>query len=338
MTNQVSVVIPAFNAADWIGAALTSVVRQSYSSDKLDIVVVVDGSTDRTEEVATRTLAASPIPHAVLRNQVSEGPSGARNRGWRHARSRWIQFLDADDLLEPSKIERQVNVALSQPDGAVFYSPWGRLRQSAGEWKEDTSWVDPTIGDDPLLDVLRSDNFMQLGSLLFSRTALETIGGFNSSYRLIEDVECLMRVAMNGGRFVRVPSERPLSWYRQREQSLSRQSQQRFIYGCVRNAQFAEGYWRERDQLTPDRVAAIVDVYSMAIKYYADHDTDSFETLTQTLLQLQPAYTPRGSLALRLLTRVGGYERAERYAARYRRFKRALTESPAPASRFERPS
>src|SRR5947208_3206068 len=107
----VSVVVPALNVAEWIGLSLSSVVAQTYPKEQLEIIVVDDGSTDQTMREAQRVLAKSGIAHDVLNNPRRRGPAAARNRGWHRATGSWIQFLDADDLLDPNKIELQAREA-----------------------------------------------------------------------------------------------------------------------------------------------------------------------------------------------------------------------------------
>jgi glycosyltransferase involved in cell wall biosynthesis len=336
-TVPVSIVIPAFNVAKWIDATLASVYRQTYPHDQLDIVVVEDGSSDRTEAIARASLDSTDIRHIVLRNPTPQGPSAARNRGWRHARGTWIQFLDADDLIEPDKIAMQSAVAQhAAPDVAAVFSPWGRLVQSGRDWTSEPSETAPAIGNDPLLDILRADNFLQLGCLLFERTWLERVSGFSDQFRLIEDVDLLMRIVVEGGRLQSVPSVRPLSWYRQREGSLSRESSAAFMDGCVRNAKFAEAYWRGRHQLTPSRVELLAGIYFAATRFYAEPDPERFRALTRDLYDLNPHFVPDRPSTLRLLTRWVGYSRAERCAVQYRRFKRALFKTAAPDAHASR--
>src|SRR5262245_30602775 len=95
---RVSVVMPAYNSVRWIEETLASVLAQTVGPERLEIIVVDDGSTDGTAEVAERWLSKTPLSWRVFRQQ-NRGPGAARNVGWQAARARWIQFLDADDLI-----------------------------------------------------------------------------------------------------------------------------------------------------------------------------------------------------------------------------------------------
>src|SRR5258708_40363258 len=106
----VSVVIPLFNAEDWIEDTLRSVQAQQLDPKELEVLIVNDGSTDRGVERAAAVLSTSRIPYRFI-GGPNRGPSHARNLGWRLARAPWIQFLDADDLLSPDKISTQLRAA-----------------------------------------------------------------------------------------------------------------------------------------------------------------------------------------------------------------------------------
>jgi hypothetical protein len=192
-------------------------------------------------------------------------------------------------------------------------------------WKPQTPHVEPAIGADPLVDVLRPDNFMQLGSLLFSRAWLVKTGGFVEPYRLIEDVDLLMRIVISGGVLRPAAACHPLSWYRQRADSLSRESRARFTDACLRNARVAEKYWTDRHELTRPQAQVLVAVYYMGARYYAEHDSEAFRSVVQDIYRVEPAFLPSGPASLRVLTRLIGYPRAERCSVRYRSLKRALS-------------
>jgi len=319
---DVTVVVPALNAEQWIGDALSSVVAQTYPQDKLEVVVIDDGCTDRTVEEARQVLAPSGCAYSVLHSMSPHGPSAARNRGWRSGRGQWVQFLDADDLLEPEKLSLQMKVASTiGPNVAAIYSAWGRMASRAGV-REVESIAIPAIGADALLDILRPPNFMQLGSLILSRAWLERTNGFVESYWLTEDVDLLMRMVVLGGTLHHVVSDRPISWYRQHPGSISRQDTREFMHACVRNLRAAEMHWRTENALTPHRVRTLVELYFGPVRFFAEHDPRAFEEVLGTIEALAPASLPSGPRTLRWLSRLVGYRKAERCAVTYRRLKR----------------
>jgi glycosyltransferase involved in cell wall biosynthesis len=108
-TPQVSVVIPAYNCAAYVGQAVDSVLRQTYTD--WEIIVVDDGSRDDTKLILEQY--GDRIRYIYQQNQ---GVSIARNRGIELARGEFIAFLDADDYFLPDKIAAQIAVFAAQPN------------------------------------------------------------------------------------------------------------------------------------------------------------------------------------------------------------------------------
>jgi len=107
----VSILIPAYNSEEWIAETIQSAVAQTWA--RKEIIIVDDGSRDRTAEVA-RSFASQNVKVVSTQNQ---GSSAARNFAFRLSQGDYIQWLDHDDLLAPDKIERQL-AALRRTDGA----------------------------------------------------------------------------------------------------------------------------------------------------------------------------------------------------------------------------
>src|SRR6266446_3707107 len=321
----VSVVIPAFNAADTIADALKSVLDQSLGGDKLELVLVNDGSTDETRSVSEAVLRKSDIPWRII-DLPNSGPSAARNAGVQVARSGWIQFLDADDLLAPNKLA--VQVSNNPRDVAVIYSPWQMLRRHDGEWRPDGTIKQPSIVGDPTLALLKAGNFVAMGSQLFRRTWLRRVRGFNEQRRFIEDVELLLRIAMAGGKFLRADSEAPLLFYRVHEDSLSHTSRRGFVDGCVDNAKMVEAYWREKSQLlSQEQSRLLTEIYGQGARFYYEHSQAQFRQIYDRLLTIDTKYLPSSPKPLRALSRLLGYPRAEALALAYHNVKSRFLKS-----------
>jgi glycosyltransferase involved in cell wall biosynthesis len=312
----VSVVIPAYNAEEWIAESIESVLRQTYQD--LEVILVDDGSSDRTVEIAEHILKSGRLRYQILR-QENRGPSVARNRGWRAARGTWIQFLDADDLIHPRKIETQI-IEGSGSAVDVIYSDWQRLRWTGDTWEKEKYIYKPVI-EGPA-DLLRNENFIALGSQLISLSALRRLGGFDDTHRLIEDVELYIKIAVGGGVFVKVASSGPLFWYRDRPQSLSKSDPRQFVEAYLRNARLVLQHILHSGQCSPKSVEAVVDVYSQAARHFAAHDWKRFEQFLTEIEALRPGFLPKAPLALRRLSRVVGYKNAERIGVFYRGMKR----------------
>ena len=316
----VSVVIPAYNAENWVAETIESVLEQTHS--ELEIIIVDDGSTDGTVAVAKRSLQHARIPYVILQ-QDNAGAAGARNRGWRVARGPWVQFLDADDLLEPAKIERQLETASVEQTADVIYSDWQKLVWK-GAW-EVAERRSPVIGEDPLPDVLSDKRFLHLSCLLFRATGLQAVAGFDKEHEPIEDVGLCVKIAIAGAKFVKAPSVSPMSFYRDVPRSFSKRDHRRFTESCIKNAKLAERYLRENGKNSSEIVNAIIEVYYMGARFFAGHDWERFEELVSDIEHLRPAFVPRVPMKLNFLSRMTGYRRAERLAVLYRRGKNLST-------------
>lgn len=321
----ISIVIPAYNAAAFIGQAIGSILKSDYPHDQLEISVVDDGSTDATVDQARAVLAGARIPWTI--HQCDRGgPSRARNLGWRLSRGEWIQFLDADDTLAPSKLFHQAEAARNLSKVvAVVYSTWAPVEQRPGQPPVIRAARLPVIGPDPLIDLLKTENFIATGSQLFRRTWLEQVGGFDESYRLLEDVDLAVRIAMAGGVFVSTAASQPLFFYHQRGGSWSRSNRAGFIHACVRNARLAETFWeRTQGALRSEQRSLLLVIYGNALRAFYETERREFWALLRHVHQLDPGYYPAQPAPLSWLSRGVGYPTAERVALCYRRVTRRV--------------
>ena len=105
---MVSIVMPSYNTARYIGNSIESVLAQTYTD--WELIIVDDCSTDDTDEVIKKYLEDPRIRY--LKNECNSGAAVSRNYALREATGRWIAFLDSDDLWHPEKLERQINFML----------------------------------------------------------------------------------------------------------------------------------------------------------------------------------------------------------------------------------
>jgi len=201
MKPLVSIVIPAYNAEKLISFTLESAIAQTWP--RKEIIVVNDGSTDATAEVARR-YGCRGVTVVSTENQ---GVSAAKNRGLQVSQGDYIQILDADDILAPDKIERQV-AALREGDSkrillssawAHFFFRTRRARFAPTELWQDLSPVEW------LLRKMGHGLHMQPGTWLTSRELIEAAGLFDQRLHYDDDGEyfCRVLLASEGTRFVR---------------------------------------------------------------------------------------------------------------------------------------
>lgn len=207
MTPLVSIVIPCYNAAAWLAATLESAVAQTWPYR--EIIVVDDGSTDDSI-----TIAAKFAEHGVqLIRQRNAGAAAARNTALRAARGEYVQFLDADDLIAPEKIARQLAVLANAPSGTVAAGAWGRFaaNPAAAHFERQPVWADHAPLD-WLVASLSGQGMFPPIVWLTPRAVLDRAGPWDESLSLDDDGEYFARVLMAspGIRFV----DGAVSYYR----------------------------------------------------------------------------------------------------------------------------
>jgi glycosyltransferase involved in cell wall biosynthesis len=196
----VSILIPAYNAEALIGYTLQSAVAQTWPNK--EIIVVNDGSTDRTAEVA-RGFASKQVKVVSTENC---GLSGAVNNAYKLCQGDYIQELDADDILGPDKIERQL-AALQETDSKriLLSSPWAffYFRTRSAKFVPNSLWQNLSPVE-WLLRKMGENLHMQNATWLVSREITEAAGPWDESLQYDQDGEYFSRVilASEGTRFV----------------------------------------------------------------------------------------------------------------------------------------
>src|SRR5215831_2631511 len=175
---RVSVVIPMYNAAQWIEATLESVFQQTYPHSNIELIVVDDGCQDNSASIARSLLDAHDVHGRVIALERNMGLAAARNAGWKSASGEWIQHLDADDLLAPNKLELQAACAAGAADSvAVIYSPWQHFALREDRWVPVGEVEAPYVDVDPVVQILQEFAFGYFGPTLIRRSFLKKIGG-----------------------------------------------------------------------------------------------------------------------------------------------------------------
>ena len=200
MRPLVSILIPAYNSEEWVGAAIASAVGQTWR--RKEIIVVDDGSTDGTLAIARHF---EPKGVRVV-TQSNQGAAAARNTASSLSRGDYIQWLDADDLLSPDKITLQMQAAEETRDRrTLLSSPWAsfRYRPAKGKFISTPlcSDLDPT---EWLTRKWEGNWHMQTATWLISRELTEAAGPWDTRLTFDDDGEYFSRVinASNGIRFV----------------------------------------------------------------------------------------------------------------------------------------
>lgn len=207
MSPAVSILIPAHNAAPWIDATLESALAQSPPGG--EIIVVDDGSTDGTLDRA-RTFGARGV---TILTQPNRGAAAARNAALRAARGDWFQFLDADDLLAPEKLARQLARAGADGPDFAYAARWSRFYASPADAAFPPQRL--CVDADPVpwvVEKFEHNAMMHPAAWLISRALAERAGPWDETLSLDDDGEYFTRVVL-ASRGVRTCQD-ALSYYR----------------------------------------------------------------------------------------------------------------------------
>lgn len=327
MLPLVSIVVPMYKTAAWVGSTIESIVRQTYPADRMEIIAIDDASPppDDSADIARRILEQHPHASRVVIREKNGGLGSTRNVGWRSAKGDWIQFLDADDMLAPHKLELQATRAMdAAPDVAVVYSNWRSFELIEGTWQPTGPIQSPYVDDNPVVQMLKEPTFGYVGPTLIRRTFLESVGGFFEQPNLGEDFDLMLRIAMAGGRFQQVQSEEVAFLYRQTPGSqwkgyIKNKVALRNLLWTFRKA---HEFLRERSSmgsLSADARTALIGRYSRFAEPIAMVDAETYKQVERWLNELGEPLPIGLNSRVRTLSKRFGFPTVVRARSAYRR-------------------
>lgn len=300
--DTVSVLIPCKNAAPFLAETLESALGQTWRP--LEVIVVDDGSADASRQIAERF-----APHVTILTNDGVGVSAARNFSARVSKGAYLQFLDADDLLEPHALATRVE-ALQEHHADVAISDWRRLRVRRGGWQpgEVESGQLPGSGEPPDLSVFRGF-WAPPAAILYRRAICERIGPWREDLPIIQDARFLFDAARLGARIVHV--EGVGASYRQHDaNSVSTRSPAAFWRDVLKNSRDVEHLWADEHRLDPRHRMALAGAYDTCARVGFAHDRGLFEDASTELERFPEHPLPRFLRAASWLTRTVGYRMA----------------------------
>lgn len=207
---KVSIIVPVYNCGRYLAETLRNVLDQTWAN--IEIIVVDDGSTDDSGEVARAFM-----PEGVkIITTTNRGAAHARNVGLKQATGRFIQFLDGDDLLAPDKISIQMRrfLAADNPDTTLCAGQWLRFGSSLDQVIGGLGPGGPAEKDMSSLDwlLLRPYNLMTIHGWLTPKALLDQTGPWNETLSLDDDGEYFLRVVAAAHRVLFCPGA--IAFYR----------------------------------------------------------------------------------------------------------------------------
>jgi glycosyltransferase involved in cell wall biosynthesis len=304
---KISIGIPVFNCEKWVATAIHSALEQTWP-DK-EIIVVDDGSTDRTADICK-----SFGTRIIFVQQPHQGGNTARNQVCRLSSGDWIQFLDADDYLKPDKVRSQIAACsdLAKVDllcSGTVYESWvngSRAGEVTESLVENSDWFRLWL----------TWSMPQTGGCLWRKEALKEIGCWNEQLRFNQDYELYLRAFQKGLRFQAAGG--PLSVYRiWSEDTVCRRDKRGLVLGKTELIRSFLQWLKSEGKWTPEyqclagrscfemaRVLANVD-HALAISYYRQRKREGL---------MEPEGAPLSPWKYRLALKCLGFSGAERLA------------------------
>lgn len=211
-TPTVTIVIPAYNSARYIGQTLDSIKAQTFND--YEVIVVNDGSSDSEE--LERVLHSHPLPLAYIA-QENKGVSAARNAAIRIARGKFYAQVDADDQWTSDYLEVQLGVLNDDPEVALVY-PNAKVFVDNTDVELEFMKASPSEGE-VSFESLVTQKCVVMTSVTARMNVIREAGMFDEDIRSCEDFDLWLRIVKNGGRIVY--HRRQLVLYRRHEGSLS---------------------------------------------------------------------------------------------------------------------
>jgi len=248
----VSVIIPCYNAARYVGEAIESAIAQTYPHK--EVIVIDDGSTDNSLEIIR-----SYGDQIRWETGANRGGCAARNWGLELARGELIQFLDADDVLKPDKLEQQVPVACIHSSEIVYCD---FQTEVIGQVTQPLL-CSRIKNDDSVIFAL--ETIIHTEAPLYARDTLLQIGGWREDLPCAQDYELNLRLALHGAHFHHLPAV--LYTARRRSDSVSSDSV-RLLNQLEEIYRETYRFLQDRDALTDARAEALAAGFARHARIY----------------------------------------------------------------------
>ncbi len=305
-TALVSIIIPCHNAAPWLADTLESALAQTWSEK--EIILVDDGSSDASLEIGHQFESRG----VRILTQDNRGAAAARNAGLGAARGEFVQFLDADDLLDPGKIEHQMWLAAGSGTPHLVSGAWARFRADPAEaiFAPEPNWRDLS-GVEFLQLQFEQFCMMHPAAWLSPRALLDRAGPWNEALSLNDDGEYFARVMLAAGAIQFCADAR--SYYRSGlPRSLSGRKDRPALESLWRSFELTIGYLTQADASPRTRAAAAYAWKWLAFELYPGRpDLSRGAAARSAALGGSPRPFPAGPL-FRLIAGVLGWHTAKR--------------------------
>jgi Glycosyl transferase family 2 len=292
----ISIVVPAYNCRPWIAELLESIRAQTYPRDRLETIVIADGSGDASAAIARSFLVRHAMPGTVFVGAPGASAGAAMNLGWRAAAGEWIQFVSGRDVLAPNKIEVQAKAIpqLTDEVGAII-SSWQLLGVADDQWLLTGPVHCPQLAD-PIVLKLLARPLARLGAGLIRKKAVVAVAGFSEDVAFALEQHFLLKIAGVGqagsAAFVEAPWSRPLFFERQASEGPSRYGRVGSAQQHLENVLFARAILQQHGLLTQANGDALAVLCHEGLRDLCACDAATFRRCARRLREIDPRLVP----------------------------------------------
>lgn len=296
---MVSVIIPCHNAARWLGEAVESALSQTYNP--IEVIIVDDQSSDESVQIAQ-----SFGSRIRLYQEKKTGGCHARNVGIRASKGKYIQFLDADDILCKRKIQAQVQI-LRNSAFQIVAGTWSYLHETKNGHYQKGSLQKAIFVDDSICSLLSDKSWVPNFCYLYKKQSLVKAQGWDARLSCMQDVDLTLRILMTGEKIMY--SDDFCGYYRRPlQQTTSTRDPYEFMRQCLFNYIRAENYFNSVGW-TKTRHDTLADCYFMAARFYSKRNRTLFEECVKKINDHNPSYLPPEN-KIKLIVRALGIKKS----------------------------
>jgi len=305
MSRLVSVLMPVYNAGQFVDAAIKSVLNQTY--DNIELIIVDDGSTDNSLSVIQQFTQDNRI---IFISQANNGAAAARNAAFKVSHGDYIMYMDADDCIEKRKIERQVKTLAEMGDvDAVSSACWDFFHYDTTEAKFPNYTIYKSYSRplEMIAEMLNSGEMMQTSCWLTPRHIIEETGGWDEQISINDDGVFFTKVLLRASMVVFCPNA--YVYYRRGHASLSTSD----IYTDAKITALLLSYEEQARELfaaapLPEIKHGLARNFCL-VMCKAHYDSSSYNAARNDIkrLGLRPFHPHKGSMG-EFISRIVGFE------------------------------
>lgn len=189
----VSILIPLYNSEEWIAETITSLLEQTHQN--IEIIIIDDSSTDNSFQIA-KTFSSEKVK---VFQQAHKGACAARNKAFEISKGDYIQYIDADDILSPTKIYSQLKLLSNNDNRTIASCGWTKFIKEYKHLKVKPQFINKSYSNPIqwLTDAWSENEMGQTSIWLTPRNLIEKTGGWNETLTVNQDGEFFCRVLLN---------------------------------------------------------------------------------------------------------------------------------------------